>query len=127
LKQQRALVMNIAITILCGFGFMAIKYVEYSHKIHDGLLPGSFYQPAKKAWELPLYQEKFGVSPQAAAVGGGAAAVVGGAAAETVSGQGIGTPVAGQEAAGPAKKLMGPHEFNVEPRNVHRFFSIYFC
>ncbi len=25
------------------------------------------------------------------------------------------------------RKLVGPHEFNVEPRNVHRFFSIYFC
>ena len=26
-----------------------------------------------------------------------------------------------------SKKLVGPHEFNVEPRNVHRFFGIYFC
>ncbi len=49
LKQTNYLVMNIAITILCGFGFMGIKYVEYSHKIHDGLLPGTHYEPAHKA------------------------------------------------------------------------------
>jgi cytochrome c oxidase subunit III len=28
-----------AITILCGFGFLIIKYFEYSHHIHEGLLP----------------------------------------------------------------------------------------
>jgi cytochrome c oxidase subunit 3 len=31
------------LTILCGFMFMGIKYVEYSHKIHLGLKPGSWY------------------------------------------------------------------------------------
>lgn len=110
LKQTNALVMNIAITILCGFGFMGIKYVEYSHKIHDGLLPGTHYQPAHKAWELPIYQEKFGGDGHA---GHAAAPDAAGAATEP--------------AAAPLKKLNGPHEFNVEPRNVHRFFSIYFC
>jgi cytochrome c oxidase subunit 3 len=96
LKQTKALIINILITILCGFGFMGIKYVEYSHKIHDGLLPGTHYNPSQKAWELPGYQAKFGES----APGGEAA---------------------------PGKKLVGPHEFNVEPRNVRQFFGIYFC
>lgn len=31
------------ITILCGAGFMIIKYFEYSHKIHLGLMPGAWY------------------------------------------------------------------------------------
>lgn len=31
------------ITILCGAIFMVIKYFEYSHKIHLGLLPGSWF------------------------------------------------------------------------------------
>jgi cytochrome c oxidase subunit 3 len=35
------------ITILCGFGFMGIKYVEYSHKIHMGLMPGAWYTADK--------------------------------------------------------------------------------
>lgn len=99
LKQTRALIINILITILCGFGFMGIKYVEYSHKIHDGLLPGTHYNPSHKAWELPGYQAKFGTTQAAPA---------------------------GAEAT-PSKKLVGPHEFNVEPRNVRQFFGIYFC
>lgn len=112
LNQKKMLVANIAVTIACGFGFMGIKYVEYTHKIHDGLLPGANYEPAIKAWDVDLYQEKFGVPP------------------------GITPRAEGEEAAEPAAeaalppgtpKLMGPHEFNVEPRNVHQFFSVYFC
>jgi hypothetical protein len=63
LQQVKLLVMNIVITILCGFGFMGIKYVEYSHKLHDGLLPGGFYQPAERAWEVDAYTHKWGTPP----------------------------------------------------------------
>ena len=31
------------ITFLCGLGFMGIKSIEYSHKFHDGLLPGKYF------------------------------------------------------------------------------------
>lgn len=34
------------ITIGCAFGFMIVKYFEYSHKFHEGLLPGRFYTHA---------------------------------------------------------------------------------
>jgi cytochrome c oxidase subunit 3 len=43
--QTKALVALLSITFLCGVGFMSIKYVEYSHKFHDGLLWGTRYQP----------------------------------------------------------------------------------
>jgi cytochrome c oxidase subunit 3 len=33
----------LAFTILCALGFLVIKYLEYSHKIHDGLLWGTSY------------------------------------------------------------------------------------
>lgn len=33
-------VMFLVITLLCAFGFLVVKYFEYTHKIHDGLLPG---------------------------------------------------------------------------------------
>jgi cytochrome c oxidase subunit 3 len=33
----------LAFTIVCAFGFLGIKYLEYSHKIHDGLLWGTSY------------------------------------------------------------------------------------
>ncbi len=31
------------ITIACALGFMVVKYFEYSHKFHLGLLPGKYY------------------------------------------------------------------------------------
>ena len=40
LGQQGLLKLNLIITILCAFAFMGIKYVEYSHKYHEGLLWG---------------------------------------------------------------------------------------
>lgn len=36
----------LAVTILCGFIFMIVKYFEYTHKIHEGLLPGKFFSYA---------------------------------------------------------------------------------
>jgi len=36
----------LAITLLCGFGFLGIKYIEYSHKWKDGLLPGVHFDPS---------------------------------------------------------------------------------
>jgi cytochrome c oxidase subunit 3 len=41
-NKQKAM-WNLAATVLCGFGFMFIKYLEYSHKIHEGLLPGAWF------------------------------------------------------------------------------------
>lgn len=35
------------ITIICGFAFMGIKYIEYSHKFHEGLLPGKYFAYAQ--------------------------------------------------------------------------------
>ncbi len=39
-KKKAAL--SLALTVLCGAIFMCIKYMEYSHKFHLGLLPGKF-------------------------------------------------------------------------------------
>lgn len=41
------------ITLVCGFVFMGVKYAEYSHKIHEGLLPGKFF--AHEGENLGLY------------------------------------------------------------------------
>lgn len=55
-REQRKAVINLALTILCGFIFLAVKYVEYSHKIHEGLLPGSwFHGEIGEVKNLPLY------------------------------------------------------------------------
>jgi cytochrome c oxidase subunit 3 len=43
-------------TILCGAIFMCVKYLEYSHKFHDGLLPGRFFHNEEAvAQNLGLY------------------------------------------------------------------------
>jgi cytochrome c oxidase subunit 3 len=39
-------------TVLCAITFMVVKYIEYSHKIHDGLLPGQYFKNADLA-DLP--------------------------------------------------------------------------
>jgi cytochrome c oxidase subunit III len=36
----------LGITFLCACVFLVIKYFEYSHKIHLGILPGQFFQAA---------------------------------------------------------------------------------
>ncbi len=47
LGQKQLLVLLMALTLLGGFGFMGIKFVEYQHKWHEGLLPGKYYNPVE--------------------------------------------------------------------------------
>ena len=43
-------------TLFCAACFMIIKYVEYSHKFHEGLLPGGYFTyEAIKHPKAPLY------------------------------------------------------------------------
>lgn len=58
LNNKKGLVTNIALTIACACTFLVVKYFEYSHKFHDGLLWGNRFNPAHAAWELPAFQEK---------------------------------------------------------------------
>jgi cytochrome c oxidase subunit 3 len=45
LGQQRLLVVLLSLTLLGGFGFMGIKYLEYKAKWEHGLLPGTHFVP----------------------------------------------------------------------------------
>ena len=48
--------MTLITTILCGFIFLGIKYIEYHHKFEDGLLPGKFFHnPEAVAQNLGMY------------------------------------------------------------------------
>lgn len=51
---RKQMMMYLLITTLCACGFLVIKYLEYSHKIHDGLLPGKYYSYAD--WPV-MFQE----------------------------------------------------------------------
>ena len=54
-----AVTICLVLTLLGAGGFMVIKYIEYSHKFHEGLLPGiSFYnEPSASYLWLPLDQQ----------------------------------------------------------------------
>ncbi len=58
LGETKKLVINIVVTIACAFTFMGVKYVEYSHKFHDGLLPGKHFAPTEPVWELETFKHK---------------------------------------------------------------------
>lgn len=42
-NNRKWLNLNLILTIGLAFVFLIIKYFEYMHKIHDGLLPGKFF------------------------------------------------------------------------------------
>lgn len=55
---KEALVENLLFTILFAFGFLVVKYLEYSHKIHEGTLPGSLFsnkEILEQAPHAPLF------------------------------------------------------------------------
>jgi cytochrome c oxidase subunit 3 len=106
LRQHRHLVVNIVLTLLCAATFMTVKYEEYSHKFHAGLLPGTHFQPTEEVWELPSYAEKNGPPPE-----------------------GLLDDPPKKEAIEAADKLITrghPYRFEPPP-HAARFFGIYFC
>ena len=46
LNNKKGAMINIILTIICAGIFLIVKYFEYSHKIHLGLLPGVFFTNA---------------------------------------------------------------------------------
>ena len=45
-SKQKQLIIYLLITLVCAGIFLVVKYFEYSHKFHEGLLPGRFYHHA---------------------------------------------------------------------------------
>jgi cytochrome c oxidase subunit 3 len=58
LNNKRGLIINIVVTIGCACMFMCVKYVEYSHKIHDGLLWGKNFNPKHEVWETESFKSQ---------------------------------------------------------------------
>lgn len=54
LGQQRTLITMLLLTIVCAMGFLVIKYVEYRHKFHEGLVYGAKFDPCIAASGRPL-------------------------------------------------------------------------
>lgn len=109
--------LSIVITILCACTFMVVKYFEYSHKFHDGLLPGRHFAPTEQVYELPRFKEKH---PEAAEL---AEKIKAGKLdpAERVSKEALEPLVK----AGLVDEAKGLKEISV-PKKAHVFFGIYF-
>ena len=54
LRQQKLLIACLATTIVCACGFLCIKYLEYTHKIHEHLLFGARFDPCISSGGQPL-------------------------------------------------------------------------
>jgi cytochrome c oxidase subunit 3 len=141
LGRSKTLALNVAITIVCALGFLGIKYVEYSHKIHDGLLWGRNFQPQQELWQVESFQRKHPEAAELAAAlarlspaeaapatdapkGDAAAADLGDRARALVAS-------APREAVAPLVQAGLLRADRAEPRlerpnNVHVFFGIYF-
>jgi cytochrome c oxidase subunit 3 len=154
LGQRRGLVLLLSLTLLGGFGFLGIKYVEYSSKYRHGLLWGKQYKPdphyIAEHFGLPEggdrgepAHEPAGGDPAGHASGPGAAdGAASGSTAET--GQRSADVQAPAATAGftverttlppPARPPLGraaaepqgEHAVGPQPEYVHVFFSIYF-
>ena len=129
LKQIRILKLMLVLTLVCAFGFLGIKYVEYSHKWHAGLLWAKSFNP---------HLEGHGEESHGAAEGDH----------EAVESETVAAPVdeteepAPAQAADPERSNFAPaaegpaglasediethDEVIATPENAQTFFSIYF-
>jgi cytochrome c oxidase subunit 3 len=55
-KHRKNMMILLLVTAVCACIFLVIKYFEYSHKIHIGLLPGNFYSYA----DWPVFKTEAG-------------------------------------------------------------------
>jgi cytochrome c oxidase subunit 3 len=61
-KGEKSRALNLlAATILLAFGFLIVKYFEYSHKFHTGIFPAGFFSPTESNAQELL--EKFPKAP----------------------------------------------------------------
>ena len=54
LNQRRGLIACITLTIMCACGLLVIKYMEYSHKYHEQILFGRYFDPCESPGGNPL-------------------------------------------------------------------------
>lgn len=132
LGQRRLLVGLLAVTLLCGFGFLGIKAIEYNHKWQHGLLWGQKFDYAAL--------QDHGAGHGGEAHDGGPAEADAHATADAHAADAHAdeahAPAADAHDAGDAVMADMDHAAEVAvshghdaggiPRNVHIFFGIYF-
>jgi cytochrome c oxidase subunit III len=115
LRQARLLQVMLSLTLLCAFGFLGVKAVEYRHKWEHGLLWARKYHPTVHQQEV-----RHAPPPPPRAV----------ATQAPAGAEGTQPPQAASGPAGLAAPAAAASEHNPkyaeEPRNARTFFSIYF-
>jgi cytochrome c oxidase subunit 3 len=135
-NQQKLLIACLATTILCAFGFLGIKYIEYKHKFHIGTTFGCTFSPSetpdgtKIIWTKAPTSKK-GVEPSSAsncsAMNGATAKIVVEPPTAT-----DGTPLEpgspeALKAIAEADKNAPSRYSQLPPPGTNMFFSIYFA
>jgi len=137
LKQIKILKLMLVVTLICAFGFLGVKFVEYSHKWHAGLLWARSFNPQAHHGEEGHGEE---AAPEAEAVEMDAGAEGAEVIEETAEPEAAAAPVPAADpnrskiapaAEGPAGLAPPPSEAHEEeivvaPANAQTFFSIYF-
>jgi cytochrome c oxidase subunit 3 len=129
LGNTRWLVRLLAVTLVCGFVFLGVKFVEYKDKWQEGLLTGGAYRPAgpPPGAIVPAIKPRAavapGATPQTADANPPAAGVERSTSAPAAIGPGgISKQWLTKKAARAGDRWRGP-----EPNNVQVFFGIYFA
>jgi len=128
LGQRRRLVLNILFTIACALTFLGVKYVEYSHKFEDGLLPGVHFNPSEHVWQTDAFKRRH---PEASAYAEKLRAFASSGKAEQVLARDrLQKPTRAELEPLLEAGILGPKaefpQFPSQPRNAHLFFGIYF-
>lgn len=140
--QQRRLVALLALTLVCASGFLGIKYVEYAHKWHAGLLWGVNFDPryapdmdpgaerapeARSVRTAPDRPEAPAAAPRPADVRSPAPAAGPGRVQPTEIAPAAAGPPGLAFRPGAAAGAQRAAGIKTRPSNVHIFFGIYFA
>ena len=104
---NRAVIVTLILTLFGAAGFMAIKYVEYNHKFHEGFYPGMAFYEQPHASELWLPLEETAIAKKAAIAQSEAAASTA-LAAEDVKRSEMPSPPAEAQDWNKPKAAIGP-------------------
>jgi len=124
LKQIRMLKLMLVLTMLCAFGFLGVKGVEYEHKWKHGLLWASQYQPQGEHGEA---EDASGLETVESEEGAPAEDGVTAPAVDDADRSKI--PPAAEGPSGLVQEDTEGTEsdaIEIEPANAQVFFSIYF-
>lgn len=121
--RTRTLVALLIVTILCAFGFLGIKFVEYHHKWEAGLLWARAYHPNhehRPGTETPP------VAPPVTGAATGADSSVA-SIADTANRTSLPAVAPGPSGMAALVVANAHHAPVDEPRNAQIFFSVYFA